>query len=312
VTSSIIPPDLLSLWELDPIQSILILPPVESAPGENVAFVETVTGARYVLKRKTIHQTVQHEYRLLEALAAQGMPVAVPLRAHSGKPYVQVGDDYYDLSPRLPGTAYTDHYGPGAEDRARQFGAAIAWLHAALRNCDQIFSMPDMDLPGDILRCRPVVHSIWQADQRPPGTILDELETGLADCFAMLPQQLLHRDAHPGNMLFQDGQLTGWIDFELMERGPRIFDLCYCSTSLLMNGLDDPARRQAWPGLVRALVEGYDSVSPLTPVERGAIRMVQMAIGVLMIAWLAHNNYPIPAARNIVALAWLYENPYEL
>ena len=221
-------------------------------------------------------------------------------------------DDYYNLSPQLPGAVYTDHYAPGAEGRARQFGAAIARLHVALRGCDQIVSMPDMDLPGDIGRCSPMVRSIWPANQRPPGPILDELETGLANCFAKLPQQLLHRDAHPGNMLFQDGQLTGWIDFELMERGPRLFDLCYCSTSLLMNGLDDPTKRQAWSGLVRALVEGYDSVSPLTLVERGAIRMMQMAIEVVFIAWLAHNNYPAIAARNIEALAWLFGNPYEL
>ena len=307
-----IPPDLLSCWDLDPIRSIDVLQLAESSAGGNVAFVQTVTGARFVLKRETLRRNLQSEYGLLKALAASGVPVAVPLQARSGESYVQVGDEYYNLSPQLPGAVYTDHYGPGAEGRARQFGVAIARLHGALRGCDQIASMPDMDLPGDIQRCGPLVRSIWPANQRPPGPILTELETGLAKCFTLLPQQLLHRDAHPGNMLFQDGQLTGWIDFELMERGPRIFDLCYCSTSLLMNGLDDPAKRQAWPRLVRALVEGYDSVSPITPVERGAIRMMQMAIGVLFIAWLAHNNYTAPAARNIEALAWLYANPYEL
>ena len=157
-----------------------------------------------------------------------------------------------------------------------------------------------------------VVRSIWPPNQRTPGPILDELEAGLADCIETLPKLLLHRDAHPGNMLFQDGRLTGWIDFELMEGGPRLFDLCYCSTSLLMNGWDDPVKRQAWHRLVRALVEGYDSVSPLMPVERGVTRMMQMAIEVLFIAWFAHNNYPALVARNIEALVWLYENPYEL
>jgi Ser/Thr protein kinase RdoA (MazF antagonist) len=124
--------------------------------------------------------------------------------------------------------------------------------------------------------------------------------------------QLIHRDAHPGNMLFLDGELSGWLDFEIMVRGPRLFDLCYCSTSLLIYGFDDPVKRQAWHGLVRALVEGYDQVSPLTPVERGSIRLMQMCIEVIFISWFAHNNFPAPATRNIEALAWLYENPYEL
>ncbi len=307
------PPDILSNWDVGPIHSIETLPVVnETAQAWNVAFVEANSGARYVLKRKTIYRIQLKEYRFLETLAALGIPVAVPIRARTGEPYVQVGDEFFDLFPRLAGTAYSEHYTPGGIGRARLFGQAIARLQLALRGCDQIVSLPDMDLPGDIQQCSPVVRSIWPADQRPPGQILGELEAGLANCFTMLPQQLIHGDAHPGNMLFQDGQLSGWIDFELMERGPRLFDLCYCSTALLMNGLDDPARLQAWPGLVRALVEGYESVTPLLAVERGSLRMMQMAIEVPIIAWLAHNNYPGPAARNILALVWLYENPYEL
>lgn len=312
MTDFVISPELLSSWEIDPLHSINVLPPSESAPAGNVAFVETESGGCYVLKRRTGQFIRPQEYRLLKTLAAAGVPVAVPILTRSGEPYVQVGDECFDLSPRLAGTVYTDHYAPGALKRAGLIGEAIARLHLGLRRCDAIISMPDMDLPGDMGRCRPVVCSVWPAGQRSPEPILDELEAGLADCFTALPQQLIHRDAHPGNMLFQDGRLSGWIDFELTERGPRLFDLCYCSTSLLMNGLDDPAKRRAWPGLVRGLVAGYGSVSPLTPVERSAIRWIQMAIGVLFIAWLSCNHYPVVAAKNIEALVWLYQNPYEL
>lgn len=308
----IIPPDLLLNWDIAPVRSVNLLPPNESAPAGNVAFVETESGNRYVLKRRAAQFTRPQEFQLLEALAAQGVPVAVPVQSRSGERHVRVGDDYYDLSPRLQGAVYSEHYAPGAEGRARQFGAAIARLHVALRGCGDIISMPDMDLPRDIRHCSSVVRSVWPLDKRPPESILSELETGLAGCFSMLPQQLIHRDAHPGNMLFHNNQFTGWIDFELLERGPRLFDLCYCSTSLLMDGLDDPDKRHAWPGLVRALVAGYDTVNPLTSVERAAVRMMQMAIEVIFIAWLASNNYPGPAAKNVEALVWLYENPYEL
>lgn len=313
MTEPELPPDVLINWDIGPIHSIETLPVTnETTQAGSVAFLETTSGVRYVLKRKTIYRIQLQEYRFLETLVALGIPVAVPIRARSGEPYVQVGDKFYDLSPRLSGTVYTEHYTPGGTVRARLFGQAIARLQLALRSCDPIVSMSDMDLPGDIQRCSPVVRSIWPADKRPLGPILGDLEAGLANCFTMLPQQLIHGDAHPGNMLFQDGQLSGWIDFELMERGPRLFDLCYCTTALLMNGLDDPARLQAWPGLVRALVEGYELVTLLSAVERSAIRMMQMVIEVRIIAWCAHNNYPGPAAKNIVALAWLYEDPYEL
>jgi len=303
--------DLPAYWEIGPIRSVTEQPPGESAAG-NVAFIETETGARYVLKRKTVRRTLPHEYKLLEILAAQGVPVAVPLRTRSGEPFVQVGEDCFDLSPHLPGTVYADHYAPGAVDRARQFGAAIARLHVALRDCDQLAGWTDMDLPGQIDRDSRVLRSLWPAGQIPLEPILSELESGLSAGYALLPKQLIHRDAHPGNMLFQEGQLSGWLDFEIMQRGPRLFDLCYCSTSLLMNGFDDPAKRQAWFTLLAALVAGYESVSPLALVERRALRVMQMSIEVIFIAFYTSIRHPAGVAQNINALTLLYENPYEL
>jgi Ser/Thr protein kinase RdoA (MazF antagonist) len=311
MTEDIFPHNLLVYWEIGPIRSLTEQPRWESASG-NVTFVETESGARYVLKRKTVRHTLPHEYKLLETLAAQGVPVAVPLRARSGEPYVQMGEDWFDLSPHIPGTVYNDHYAPGAAERARQFGAAIARLHAALRICEHLNSVPEMDLPADIVRSGQVLRSIWPAAQPSIDPILAELEAGLAACFAELPKQLIHRDAHPGNMLFQDGQLSGWLDFEIMLRGPRLFDLCYCSTSLLINGFGDPNKRQVWFTLLFALVEGYESVSPLTSVERRALRVMQMSIEVIFIAFFDSIHYPAGVAQNIAALTWLYANPYEL
>jgi Ser/Thr protein kinase RdoA (MazF antagonist) len=303
--------DLLAYWEIGPIRSITEQAPGESSAG-NVTFVETEAGERYVLKRKTVHRTLSQEYPLLAALAEQGVPVAVPLRARSGEPFLQEGEDFYDLSPQLPGTIYADHYAHEATERARQFGGAIAQLHAALRNCDQLIHAQEMDLPGDIVRYSQVVREIWPAGQSPVEPILTELEAGLAAYFPDLPKQLIHRDAHPGNMLFLNGKLSGWLDFEIMLRGPRLFDLCYCSTSLLINGFIDPLKRQAWFGLLSALAAGYESVSSLTRVERRAMRIMQMSIEVIFIAFFSKINYPAFVTQNIEALAWLYANPYEL
>jgi Ser/Thr protein kinase RdoA (MazF antagonist) len=311
MTDLIFSPDLLAHWDIGPIRAITAQTPGEFTTG-NVAIFETVSGARYVIKRKTVPRTLPHEYKLLETLAAQGVPVAVPLRARSGEPFVQVGEEFYDLSPHLPGVAYADHYAPGAEARARLFGAAIAWLHAALRKCEPFVSVQDMDLPGEIAQSAQIVRSIWPAGQPAVEPLLSELEAGLAACFADLPKQLIHRDAHPGNMLFLDGKLSGWLDFEIMRRGPRLFDLGYCSTSLLMNGMDDPAKRQAWFGLLAALVEGYESVSLLTAVERRALRVMQMCIEVIFIAFYASIHHPAGVAQNIDALNWIYTHPYEL
>lgn len=266
----------------------------------------------YVLKRKTVHRTLQHEYGLLAALAAQGVPVAVPLRTRSGEAYVQVGEACFGLSPQLPGMVYTDHYAPGAVERTRQFGAAIARLHAALRNCDQFVDLPDMDLPGEIARSSQVVRLVWPAGQPPIEPILSELEAGLAAHSAELSKQLIHRDAHPGNMLFLDGKLSGWLDLEIILRGPRLFDLCYCSTSLLISGMADPVKRRTWFALLAALVAGYETVSPLTPVERLALRYILMSIEVIFIAFFSQLKHSNGISQNIDVLIWIYTNRNEL
>ena len=80
----------------------------------------------------------------------------------------------------------------------------------------------------------------------------------LEPIYKELPRQLIHRDAHPSNMLFSAGRLTGLLDFELVRRGPRIFDLCYCASSLLVDGFEDCEKGQKWPSLFRSLVRGYE------------------------------------------------------
>jgi Ser/Thr protein kinase RdoA (MazF antagonist) len=48
-----------------------------------------------------------------------------------------------------------------------------------------------------------------------PSKVCAALEEDLLPHYAALPHQLIHRDAHPAHMLFEDGTLTGWIDFDL-------------------------------------------------------------------------------------------------
>jgi len=59
-------------------------------------------------------------------------------------------------------------------------------------------------------------------------------------------------------------------------------------------------------------VEGYESVSPLAFVERRALRVMQMSIEVIFIAFYSGIRHPAGVAQNINALTWLYANPYEL
>jgi Ser/Thr protein kinase RdoA (MazF antagonist) len=57
-----------------------------------------------------------------------------------------------------------------------------------------------------------------------------------------------HNDFAPYNLLFQDGRLTGVIDFDTASPGPRVWDLAYAAYRFVP--LTDPANPDApYPGL---------------------------------------------------------------
>jgi Ser/Thr protein kinase RdoA (MazF antagonist) len=66
---------------------------------------------------------------------------------------------------------------------------------------------------------------------------------------------MIHRDAHPSNMLFDGGELTGFLDFEMVTRGLRVFDVCYCGSALLAGGFDEVEKRKQWPELFHSLLQ---------------------------------------------------------
>ena len=57
--------------------------------------------------------------------------------------------------------------------------------------------------------------------------------------FDRLPKQLIHRDPNPGNILFEGGEVSGFIDFDLSEVNVRLWDACYCATGILIESSDE-------------------------------------------------------------------------
>ena len=300
--SSDVVSSLLASWDLPPLLSIKAFETSDYWCSGNVVFIET-SEEKYVLKRMTVQRAQKSAYALLTALQSNGVPVAVPKLTRSGEPYAKQGDEVYCLSSYLAGIAISDHFSAGSKERERRFGIALARLHMGLKQCEHLVKVPEMDLLQDVTAASQVVRALGR-DYATDAiqTVLLELNHGLAALNPELPVQLIHRDAHPANMLFLDEHLTGWLDFELIVRGARLFDLCYCSTSLLMNGMDDSAKRNRWPILFGALVDGYASLNPLTLVERSALWIVLLSIEVIFAAYFSHIKDEKGILQNLEAL----------
>jgi Ser/Thr protein kinase RdoA (MazF antagonist) len=79
---------------------------------------------------------------------------------------------------------------------------------------------------------------------------------------------LIHRDTHPENIMWDDGEVSGFIDFDIAQQNVRLWDVCYCSTTLLDC---KNKKRDLWFEVLRSLLNGYDSVVALTDAERRAV-----------------------------------------
>lgn len=65
-----------------------------------------------------------------------------------------------------------------------------------------------------------------------------------------MPHNIIHRDANPSNILFSNGEVSGFIDFEISEKNIRLFDPCYCATGILSEAEGVEGNFEKWPELL--------------------------------------------------------------
>ena len=91
--------------------------------------------------------------------------------------------------------------------------------------------------------------------------------------YEKLPRQFIHRNAHDGNIFFENDEPTTWIGFEYYnEYNVRIFDILYGANT------DTGEWR-------KNIIKGYNSVNPLTSEEKQALYYVMCSIDMIFIAW---------------------------
>ena len=144
------------------------------------------------------------EYRVLEVVHAHGLPAPRPLWQGSGMLLLEYLEGSATAAPEDPG-----HY-------VDQMADVLAKIHAV----DISSGAFDFLLPNRVG---------FNPPEREPNLALREPEV-IAALHATVPNDpgpsvLRHGDFWPGNLLWQDGRLTGIIDWENALRGPALADL---------------------------------------------------------------------------------------
>lgn len=248
----------------------------EIHPGR-VYRVRSTEGEDLILKKLALSQNSQDrldlEHEILRHLDSTGVPIALPLAAPDGRTFVLHSDALFTLSPDLveAGTERT----PWTE-MAGRYGEAIAQLHESLS------LLPTAQFAERTWRNRPLEESLDQclprlvselprAEARRLSRSVEAVAPLMRSSLTDLPEQLIHRDCHPGNILVAGDKIVGFIDCDHFSIGSPVLDLAYFLDHLIKWDVRDAARTQEWIEQLPDFVEGYVARSPLSLRELEAI-----------------------------------------
>jgi Ser/Thr protein kinase RdoA (MazF antagonist) len=286
-------PDIVAAWD------ITVFGLVEEICPESVFRLSSAHGGDLILKNvgnTTSHnpQQLRLEYKVLLHVHEAGLPVAVPLPDKQGRIAVRWGKQYYSLAPCLPhaggGLMPADH-----DQLFRNYGRTIAQMHRALATFPQhrLGEIGRADLESEVFEIGvPIILRFLpekQADEF--QAIIDDLTSAMRSAFPHLPEQLIHRDCHAGNLLSCGTEVTGIVDWDHLTIGPRILDIAYFAVQLAKHDVHDPKKMAQWVHDFPLLLQGYECESPLSDEEKSAFPYVLISVPILFAYWAIETSH---------------------
>jgi 4-aminobutyrate aminotransferase-like enzyme/Ser/Thr protein kinase RdoA (MazF antagonist) len=198
----------------------------------------------------------------------------------------------YDV---LPGRARLDPL-TLPDEALTAWGETAARLGVALRGF--IHPRAIRRLPWDVqhaAQARPMTNSIQDPGARAAVTaVLDRFDASVAPRWGLLRAQVIHSDLTSDNVLAdEDGLITGIVDFGDMTYTALLADLASVLESLIGGRDRDEMFRVA-----RLVIDGYERILPLEPLEReliGELWAARAAVTVAIASWRAAAGLEDPA-----------------
>ena len=241
-------------------------------------------GEDYVLKTYEDVNMLQRNIKILTILEDRGIQVGGIVLTKDRKTYAKDTEYYYILTNKLVGSNITNIH----KDTVivSEMGKVLARLHKAFKECETQDEFWDNSLLNGWIKEVFVKNSWKYIDESAFCNLVDRLEK----VYDKLPVQLIHRDVHLGNFLFDNGKFSGYIDFDLSQRNIRIFDLCYFMLGLLSEEEVLDISAEQWFEILKYFFAGYEQEHKLLPEEKQAVPYVMEAIEFLFVAWFMEQN----------------------
>lgn len=268
------------------IEQILPLWGIESKELSQIYPSAWEINSSYVIKVYHDQKQLKRNIKISEILLDCTIPVAKTVLTTTGEKYATYKDFYFLISKKLQGNNLSD-----IKDKtmAWKMGCAIAQLHTAFLKCEKEIDFWDNSLLTEMNGWvqENLTNNEWSILSRKEYTKTVELLKSVYDC---LPKQLIHRDVHFGNFLFYEGNLSGYIDFNLSQRNIRIFDICYFLTGLLAEETNVAFTKNEWIEITKSVIAGYESIIGLSEKERSIVPCVMECIEILFVAYFIGMN----------------------
>lgn len=197
--------------------------------------------------------SINYEVRLVARLAELGLPVAATIAGPIG-----MDGQVWSLAPFLSGelpAIDNKIHGGYAEQRAR--GRLLAEFHTGLAQVPDLGQRPGWRRCEEIL-ADTTLDDVLSANEQQRSEEVRILRWHLKHARERVaelqpknwPGIVVHGDFTPWNLRFNNGRLSGILDFELAHWDHRVGDFAL-----------------SWRGKCDEFVLGYDEVSPLAPEE---------------------------------------------
>ena len=255
-------------------------------------------GEEAILKVYESIDMLERNIKIISILDDMGIPVGSIIPTKENTAFARDEQHYYILTERLHGKhiiSIQDHL-----DTVSEMGTIIANLHLAFQECEAQDEFWNNSLLGEM--------NSWVRSTLEDGNWsyvskekFDSTVSDLADLYDKLPVQLIHRDVHFGNFLFDQGKFTGYIDFDLSQRNIRIFDLCYFMTGLLSEEEKLEVTSEEWFAILKKIFAGYEQKIKLSHEEKQAVPYVMKSIELLFAAWFSGQK-DVKCAENAMKL----------
>lgn len=248
------------------------LKPITEGIENTNYFLRTTRGLHVltIFERRTPAEGLPYVIDLMSLLARRGLPVPQPLPGKDGQIRRLLAGKSAMIVTFLKGRSVAD---PGPE-HCHAAGAALARLHLAARAWERRRDNPIgyRQWPQIATSCEARVGA---GDRDLMNVVRAALDLVLPRWPGALPRGACHSDLFPDNVFFEDGRLSGLIDFYFACTDLLAYDLAVCIAAWCFrpDGAFDATR-------CSRMLDGYRSLRPLEDAERAHLPLLCLGAGI--------------------------------